>query len=165
MFPPSHGLALFEVPPSTTMEDIADIFQRFGTVVGLKVSPFLNQQPAEFLFQNLSPRRMVFVYLSRAREARKARVAVEAWGREGRVRFTARRALQSYTPAGRWAVTWDQHLAKETEDRRKARQSLKQSLKRSRCSKGENGIKRMKEGKSEVKKGRGEVKKLRGEVK
>ena len=39
VFPPSHGLALFEVPPSTTMEAIRAIFNKFGTVVGVKVTP------------------------------------------------------------------------------------------------------------------------------
>ena len=61
VFPPSHGLVLFHLPPTLGEAGLVQMFQQFGTLVGVTVLQGSSGQP------------FAFVFLSTAEEAEAAR--------------------------------------------------------------------------------------------
>ena len=96
VFPPSHGLALFHLQPSTSEAGLVEMFQEFGTLVGVLV------------LQGSSGKPFAFVFFSTAEEAEVARG--EMARRAPWAPFTCARPHKPYTPKGQWAFKWLKHL-------------------------------------------------------
>ena len=93
VFPPTHGLVLFHLPPLLGEAGLVQMFQQFGTLVGVRV------------LQGSSGSPYAFVFFSTADEAEVARGEMAPWAP-----FTFARPNKPYTPLGQWAIRWHRHI-------------------------------------------------------
>jgi len=98
--PATHGLVVFNLPASVTEGELFQMFEPFGTVMGVNV---IQKSGSAY----------AFVFFSTAEEAGVARTEVARWEMEGNVPFSFARAKRPFVFSGHsslWAVKWRLHL-------------------------------------------------------